>query len=39
MTTSIQKGVEAATGKGYMICLADMFSITDLEYQSYKNNF
>ena len=34
MTTSIQKGVEAATGKGYMICLADMLSITALEYQS-----
>ncbi|QEC69113.1 nucleotidyltransferase family protein [Panacibacter ginsenosidivorans] len=34
MTTSIQKGVEVAAGSGYMICLADMFSITALEYIS-----
>src|SRR6186997_2110781 len=39
MTTSIQKGVETATGKGYMICLADMFSITDSEYQSIRITF
>jgi len=32
MTTSIQKGVEAARGSGYMICLADMFAITPTEY-------
>lgn len=32
MTTSIQQGVFAATGSGYMICLADLVLITPDEY-------
>jgi len=32
MTSSIQTGVRAATGKGYLICLADMARITPEEY-------
>ena len=32
MTTSIQKGVDISKGNGYMICLADMFAITSIEY-------
>jgi molybdenum cofactor cytidylyltransferase len=32
MTTSIQEGVKAATGDGYMICLGDMVNITSKEY-------
>jgi molybdenum cofactor cytidylyltransferase len=39
MTTSIQKGVEAATGDGYMICLADMFTILSSEYTSLATGF
>ena len=32
MTSSIQTGISQARGKGYMICLADMFLITPAEY-------
>jgi len=32
MTSSIQTGISQAGGKGYMICLADMFLITPAEY-------
>ncbi len=32
MTTSIQRGVRAATGTGFMICLADMVKLTAGEY-------
>jgi molybdenum cofactor cytidylyltransferase len=32
MTSSIQTGISLAAGKGYMICLADMFLITPAEY-------
>ena len=32
LTGSIQRGVEAAKGNGYMICLADMVWITPEEY-------
>lgn len=32
MTSSIQTGVGAATGQGYLICLADMALITPEEY-------
>ncbi|HEY4151261.1 MAG TPA: nucleotidyltransferase family protein [Chitinophagaceae bacterium] len=32
LTGSIQKGVQAAKGNGYMICLADMVLITPEEY-------
>jgi len=32
MTGSIQTGITQARGKGYMICLADMFLITPAEY-------
>jgi len=39
MTTSIQKGVETATGNGYMICLADMFAIASSEYASIAAGF
>lgn len=33
MTGSIQTGVRAATGNGYMICLSDMVLITPEEYR------
>ena len=33
MTSSIRTGVREATGKGYMICLADMALITAIEYK------
>ncbi|HEX9511147.1 MAG TPA: nucleotidyltransferase family protein [Puia sp.] len=33
MTGSIQAGVRAATGNGYMICLSDMVLITPEEYR------
>jgi molybdenum cofactor cytidylyltransferase len=39
MTTSIQCGIERAKESGYMICLADMFMITALEYVSLKKAF
>ncbi|PWT97577.1 MAG: nucleotidyltransferase family protein [Bacteroidetes bacterium] len=39
MTSSIQKGVNAATGIGYMICLADMMAIESGEYQIIKEAF
>jgi molybdenum cofactor cytidylyltransferase len=32
MTSSIQQGVQAATGSGYIICLSDMVTITTAEY-------
>ncbi|MES1250076.1 MAG: nucleotidyltransferase family protein, partial [Chitinophaga rupis] len=32
LTSSIQAGIRAATGEGYMICLADMVLITPEEY-------
>jgi molybdenum cofactor cytidylyltransferase len=39
MTGSIQTGVRAATGKGYMICLSDMVLITPGEYLLLKDVF
>jgi molybdenum cofactor cytidylyltransferase len=33
MTSSIQQGVSAAMGDGYMICLSDMMLITEGEYR------
>ncbi len=39
MTTSIQKGVHAANGNGYMICLGDMPFITSEEYKRLGNFF
>ncbi len=33
ITSSIQQGVRQATGNGYMICLADMVSISPAEYE------
>src|SRR5262249_37749992 len=39
MTSSIQKGVDAAHGKGYMICLADMVAIEPGEYKKMKEEF
>ena len=39
MTTSIQKGVYAANGNGYMICLGDMPFITSEEYEMLYNFF
>lgn len=39
LTSSIQAGVRAATGKGYMICLSDMVLITPGEYLFLKEVF
>ncbi|CAN5713883.1 hypothetical protein BH10BAC2_BH10BAC2_17090 [soil metagenome] len=39
MTTSIQKGVASANGKGYMVCLGDMYAITPEEYSVLKISF
>jgi len=39
MTGSIQAGVSAAGGNGYMICLADMVRVTALEYSLLKVAF
>jgi molybdenum cofactor cytidylyltransferase len=39
MTSSIQKGLSVATGKGYMICLGDMVLITAPEYLRIKDAF
>lgn len=39
MTTSIQKGVGAAHGNGFLICLADMLTITSHEYLQLANFF
>jgi molybdenum cofactor cytidylyltransferase len=39
MTTSIQRGIEHAKESGYMICLADMFTITPGEYGFLKSAF
>ncbi len=39
MTSSIQQGVQQATGNGYMICLADMVLISPAEYAIVKNHF
>jgi len=39
MTTSIQQGITDATGKGYMICLADMFLVTPHEYSFLHHEF
>ncbi|HRH61615.1 MAG TPA: NTP transferase domain-containing protein, partial [Chitinophagaceae bacterium] len=39
MTTSIQAGVQAATGNGYIICLGDMVTITADEYALLKKEF
>jgi molybdenum cofactor cytidylyltransferase len=39
MTSSIKTGVQAATGDGYMICLADMVLITPEEYTLIKKAF
>ncbi|HTI10965.1 MAG TPA: nucleotidyltransferase family protein [Puia sp.] len=39
LTSSIQAGVRAATGDGYMICLADMVLITPSEYAFIKKAF
>lgn len=43
MTSSIQAGVSAATGNGYMICLSDMVLVTPEEYgiliKAFENQF
>jgi len=39
MTSSIQAGVAAADGEGYMICLSDMVLITSEEYASLQQAF
>jgi molybdenum cofactor cytidylyltransferase len=39
MTSSIQAGVSAADGEGYMICLSDMALIAPEEYALLKNAF
>ncbi len=39
ITSSIQQGVRKATGNGYMICLADMVSITPPEYELLRSAF
>jgi molybdenum cofactor cytidylyltransferase len=39
MTSSIQEGVRAAKGDGYMICLSDMVLITPGEYALLKKKF
>ncbi len=39
ITTSIQHGVSAANGNGYMICLSDMVLIEPAEYTLLKNAF
>ncbi len=39
MTTSIQKGVYAANGDGYMICLGDMSFIISQEYKKLNDFF
>lgn len=39
MTTSIQQGIEHATGKGYMICLGDMYAISAAEYSYLQKQF
>lgn len=39
LTSSIQTGVREATGKGYMICLADMVLITAAEYDLLKKTW
>lgn len=39
MTSSIQQGVKAARGEGYMICLADMVKITTSQYLQLKEEF
>lgn len=39
MTGSIQKGVAAAVGDGYMICLADMPLITANDYAALREGF
>jgi len=39
MTTSIQQGVIAAKGNGFMICLSDMVMVTADEYKLLANTF
>ena len=39
MTSSIQKGVQSAHGKGYMICLGDMVAIEPGEYKKIQGAF
>ncbi|MEO8112092.1 MAG: nucleotidyltransferase family protein [Ginsengibacter sp.] len=39
MTTSIQQGIYAANGDGYMICLGDMPFITSQEYRKLYTSF
>ncbi|HEV7620541.1 MAG TPA: nucleotidyltransferase family protein [Flavisolibacter sp.] len=39
LTTSIQKGVEIASGDGYMLCLSDMYLVTANEYALMKQAF
>jgi molybdenum cofactor cytidylyltransferase len=39
MTGTVQNGVAAAKGKGYMICLGDMVATTSGEYALIKNSF
>ncbi|MEO5995883.1 MAG: nucleotidyltransferase family protein [Chitinophagaceae bacterium] len=39
MTTSIQQGINAARGNGYMICLSDMLTITATEYTFLRDAF
>lgn len=39
MTTSIQQGIYAANGDGYMICLGDMPFITPEEYRKLNDSF
>jgi len=39
MTSTIQKGVAAADGQGYMICLSDMAYISPDEYKVLRNAF
>ncbi len=39
MTSSIQQGVIAAKGNGYMICLSDMLMVTAAEYRLLEDAF
>lgn len=39
MTTSIKKGVEAAKGNGYMICLGDMYALSSKNYRQLQSFF
>lgn len=39
MTSSIQAGVQQASGNGYMICLGDMYAISSDQYRSMMDFF